>query len=364
MGDPAILLIISLAFIAVGLWLFWPDRGIFWRWQRARQMTERVLIEDALKHIYAYEEQERHPTLESLAGALRTSDDTVADLLTEMQVRELIMLTAGNMQLTPRGRDYALYIIRAHRLWESYLANKTGYDAADWHSQSERREHELSPTETDALAAELGHPRFDPHGDPIPTADGQIVDLHDQQPLAKLRLNQPARIVHLEDEPQTIYAQLLAEGLHLGMQVIVTERTAQRIRFWGDGDEHVLAPLLANNVSITPIRRDEMESGPFQSLDSLIAGESAQVTRISPRLQGAERRRLLDLGLLPGTVITAEMVSPSGDPTAYRVRGALIGLRKEQAAMIQIRPEAENPAAEPIGMLNGTKSVSQKGELA
>ena len=379
MNEPAILLIISLVCIGVALWLFWPDRGLFWRWQRARQMTERVLIEDALKHMYAYEEQGRHPTLESLAGALRTSDDTIANLLTAMQERELITLTAGNASLTTRGRDYALHIIRAHRLWESYLASKTGYDAADWHSQSEWREHELSPTDTNALAAELGHPRFDPHGDPIPTAEGEIVDRQDQQQLAQLRLNQPARIVHLEDEPQTVYAQLLAEGLHLGMQIIVIERTEQRIRFWGDGEEHVLAPLLANNVSVTPIQRDEVESGPFHSLDSLVRGESAQVTRISPRLQGAERRRLLDLGILPGTEIKAEMVSPSGDPTAYRVRGALIGLRKEQAAMIQIRsqdaPYEDAPhqgapqkddydEAAFVHAQNGEVSAAKKGELA
>ncbi|MCB0153338.1 MAG: ferrous iron transport protein A [Anaerolineae bacterium] len=57
--------------------------------------------------------------------------------------------------------------------------------------------------------------------------------------------------------------------------------------------------------------------------------------------RGAERRRFMDLGILPGTVITAEMISPSGDPTAYRVRGAVIGLRREQANLIQITRNVE-----------------------
>lgn len=336
MSNPLLLLTIAGVLIAIAAWLFWPERGIFWRWQQTRRMTERVLIEDALKHIYSRENQGRQPSLEGLAGVLRTTSDSVATLLTKMQENDLLTLSEGKPELTTRGRDYALHIIRAHRLWESYLANKTGYNAADWHNQSEKREHELSPTETDLLAAELGHPRFDPHGDPIPTATGDLSELPEHQPLAEWAINQPATIVHLEDEPQTIYAQLLAEGLHLGMQVIVTERSAHRIRFWGDGEEHVLAPLLASNVSVAAIQREEVQSGPYLSLRNLQTGESGKVIRISPRLQGAERRRMLDLGILPGTEIKAEMVSPSGDPTAYRVRGALIGLRKEQAEMIQI----------------------------
>lgn len=69
-------------------------------------------------------------------------------------------------------------------------------------------------------------------------------------------------------------------------------------------------------------------------LDELEAGQSAVVTGISN--DGPERRRMMDLGILPGAVITAEMRSPLGDPTAYRVRGALLALRRDQARHIQI----------------------------
>jgi Fe2+ transport system protein FeoA len=69
-------------------------------------------------------------------------------------------------------------------------------------------------------------------------------------------------------------------------------------------------------------------------LDELETGESAVVTGIGN--DGPERRRMMDLGILPGTVITAEMRSPLGDPTAYRVRGALLALRRDQARHIQI----------------------------
>jgi DtxR family Mn-dependent transcriptional regulator len=118
--------------------------------------------------------------------------------------------------------------------------------------------------------------------------------------------------------------------------VVVTKRSAHRLDFWGDGDDHVLAPLLANSISVVPIAQAELATEPSKLLSTLAIGESGAVLRISPRCQGAERRRLLDLGILPGTVIQAEMVSPSGDPMAYRIRGALIGLRKEQADLIQL----------------------------
>jgi DtxR family transcriptional regulator, Mn-dependent transcriptional regulator len=271
----------------------------------------------------------------------------VVTLLTEMQAHELITFDGDRPELTPQGRDYALQIIRAHRLWERYLADKTGYAAADWHSQSERQEHHLSRAEADALAQELGHPRFDPHGDPIPTSSGDLIEPEARYTLPNFPSNQYGQIIHLEDEPETVYAQLLAEGLYLGMTVLVTETTPQRIRFWAEGDEHVLAPMLAANISVVAVHPEgEIETGPSESLSQLKLGQTAKVTSISHLCRGTERRRFLDLGILPGTKVKAEMISPSGDPTAYRIRGALIGLRKEQANLIYITRELEAEAAQ------------------
>ncbi|GAB4309112.1 MAG: FeoA family protein [Phototrophicales bacterium] len=71
-----------------------------------------------------------------------------------------------------------------------------------------------------------------------------------------------------------------------------------------------------------------------QTLDQLQIGQKAVVKRLS--VDGINRRRLMDLGILPGTQLQAEMRSPLGDPVAYRVRGALIALRREQAQQIEI----------------------------
>jgi DtxR family Mn-dependent transcriptional regulator len=199
----------------------------------------------------------------------------------------------------------------------------------------------LSPDEVDALSAQLGHPTHDPHGDPIPTANGKVV-VHGGRPLTEMAVDDLVRIVHLEDEPPALYAQLVAEGLHPGMQARVTEITPQRVRFWSDGDEHVLAPVVAANVSVVPLSQPQeiVDGPPTTSLPHLKPGQKAQVANISPICQGNERRRLMDLGVLPGTLIETEFISPGGDPTAYRVRGTLLALRREQANFINILSES------------------------
>ncbi len=336
MPDPLISLIVAALLAVLGVWIFGPERGAFWRWQRARRMTARVLREDALKHIHQSEIHNRRPTIKSLAGALNVGSDEIADLLEQLEAGDLLQIEGDDFHLTPVGRDYALQIIRAHRLWERYLADATGFDEKEWHVQAEQYEHTLSPAEASQLSARLGNPTHDPHGDPIPTAEGKMV-YRERVALPDLAVDKPARIVHLEDEPEAVFAQLVAEGLHVGMIVRMVEASPRRIRFWAGGDEHTLAPLIAANVGVEPLPDEVREQQPLgETLTNLTPGESGQVVSISPRIRGAERRRLMDLGILPGTVIEAEMDSPSGDPTAYRVRGAVIALRSTQADHIRI----------------------------
>ena len=300
------------------------------------QLADRILSEDALKHIYKCEQDGRRPTLESLAGVLQVSPDEVSMLVTKMAHHRLIQIEGNTFHLTTGGCAYALQIIRAHRLWEHYLAEETGFDEAEWHARAERREHHLTPEEVDALSAQLSHPTYDPHGDPIPTPQGEI-EPEAGLPLSTLKPGQLVRIVHLEDEPPIVFAQLMAENLHPGLALELTETTPQRIGFRAGGREHTLAPILAANVFVFPLTEKQIsEMQPTEPLAGLSPGQRGRVVSLSPACRGAERRRLMDLGIVPGTVIGAELRSPGGDPTAYDIRGALIALRREQAALINI----------------------------
>jgi DtxR family Mn-dependent transcriptional regulator len=339
MPDPLLSLVIAVVLIALGAFVFWPERGLYWRWQRTNQMTERIHTEDALKHIQSRETHGEKASLESLAGVLNISRDKAAGVLSTLESHDLIEMQGTAFKLTPPGHEYALRIIRAHRLYERYLADETGYEETDWHERAERFEHTLTPAEADALAARLGNPTHDPHGDPIPTASGHMV-YQERTHLTSLELNKPARIVHLEDEPEVVYAQLVAEGLHVGQEVRLLESSPQRVRFWAGGDEHVLAPVVAANIAVEQMpEKSQQEEVQGKTLSSLQPGQTSQVLRLSHNIRGAERRRLMDLGVLPGTEISNEMSSMSGDPSAYRIRDAVIALRKSQADLIFISPQ-------------------------
>lgn len=340
MYDPLSALLAATALLIIAAILFWPKQGIVPRWQRERRMTKRVRSEDALKHIYQRELEGRQPSMESIAGALHISLNEAADLFALMEADQLVQVDQGDIKLTTKGSETALHIIRAHRLWERYLAEQTGFNEETWHEQADHWEHALTPVAADDLSAQLGYPTYDPHGDPIPTATGELKE-QEGQSLAKSSGDSLARIVHLEDEPEVVYAQLVAEGLHPGQVVRVIESNSERVRFWTNGNEHVLAPIVASNISVIPLTKREEERVDQERssirLSLLDLGESAEVLSISSASRGAERRRLLDLGIVPGTAVTAEVRSPGGDPTAYRIRGSLIALRKNQAQMIKIK---------------------------
>ena len=339
MPDPLIAILIASGLAMIAWLLFRPQEGLVPRWRKARQVTNRVLLEDALKHLQRCERHGDKPSLQSIAGALDISVNQAAQIATELQKMELIILENGEFRLTPAGREYALRIIRAHRLWEEYLAEQTGFNEAEWHDQADQYEHLLSAEQAQELAQQLGNPVYDPHGDPIPGPGGQFKH-HAGQPLIAMDLDTPLRIIHIEDEPEEIYAQLVAENLTPGMFARLVENSPQRVRFWIGDEEHILAPIVAANISVVPVPEQQIEQVQLGiPLNDLNPGQSSQVVALSPRLRGADRRRIMDLGILPGTTIEVEMTSPSGDPTAYNVRGALIALRKEQARLIRV----ENP---------------------
>jgi len=320
-----------------GAALVWPQWGLIARWRRARELTERSQREDVLKHLLKCEANGRQASLDSIAGALHVSTGEAADLVQDLEERGLLAYADSDLRLEPGGREMALHIVRAHRLWESYLAEQTGVAETEWHQRAERQEHLLTPQETEALAARLGHPTHDPHGDVIPGRE-ETLPADSGQPLGALPVQTRAVITHIEDEPPTIYAQLCAQGLRPGMHITVLEKAPQRLRFWADGNEHVLAPVLANNITVSALQ----EPAPIRAekfLNHLQRGERAKVLGLVPACRGAERRRLLDLGFVAGTPVEIEITSPMGDPVGYRLRGTVIALRREQAGLIRIGTE-------------------------
>lgn len=335
MVDPALALLIFGFLALVVALLVWPDKGLVSRLLRFLEMTEKVRLEDSLKHLYKCEYSGRPCSVDTVAGALEVSRSQSVHLLGRLEELGLAREVPEGFELTKEGRDYALHIVRTHRLLERYLADRTGILPEDWHGEAERREHRLSPDERESLAARLGHPVYDPHGDPIPTARGELPPRLGI-PLTALDPGEVACIVHLGDEPREVYEALTRAGLTPLMSVRVLEGEPGEVRFVGGGREHSFPPVLARNITVEPTPEGEPAEVQEATLADVPEGEVATVRGIHPGLQGPQRRRLLDLGLVPGTPVEAELAAAGGDPVAYRIRGALIALRRDQAGWIQV----------------------------
>lgn len=335
MVDPGLALFVFGLLVLALAGLLWPRVGVVPRLLRLARLDERVRLEDALKHVYKCQRSGRTCSLESLAGGLEVSRAEAALLLSRLAEMGLLHTGGAGPTLTEAGEQSALRIVRTHRMWERYLADRTGVPSGEWHDEAERMEHSLSTDEVDALESRLGHPRWDPHGDPIPTSAGQIppdqgIGLDAAEP------GRTVEIVHLEDEPREIYDALLKGGLALGGRLDIVERTDQAVRVRAGGREWLLDPVAAGNVTVRHLPVGEHAEIAGTTLLDARPHETVRVVSISQTCQGTQRRRLVDLGLVPGTEVTPELTSAAGDPVAYRIRGALIALRRTQAAWIGV----------------------------
>lgn len=337
---PGVLLAIGGGALLAVCLLFWPRFGLVALWRSIHLNTRRIQIEHALKYMFNNEYMQHKTTVETLAAKLPVSRKRAAALLSRMASRALVKQVEGGYRLTSDGSAYALRIVRAHRLWERYLADETGLRGDEWHRKAERLEHTTTPEEVEALADQLGNPLYDPHGAPIPSADG-VIGPPMAQPATSFAAGDIVIVTRIEKDLEQLYSQITAEGIIPGMQLRILEMSAQRIRFSSQQNEHVLAPVVASRIMAVPLPSQLPEAIYNETLSTLKTGETAKVIRFSPNCRGIERRRLMDLGIIPGTLVKAELDSPFGDPKAYRVRETAIALRRELADLIYIEKVKE-----------------------
>ncbi len=312
------------------------------RWQAARRETrDRRRLEDALKHLFEAEYRGRHGSLSSLGGTLDLRGSSLLALVARMQKQGLIEPRGQEFGLTPEGERLALQVVRAHRLLERYFADEARLPIGKVHRAAERGEHTLSPAAADRLSASLGHPAYDPHGDPIPTREGAVAPPAGT-PATSWPSDQLGRVVHLEDEPEISFAQIIAEGLRVGQYVRVLESTADRVVMTDGEHEFRLAPAVAANVFLAAAERTAWPERVVRLAD-LADNRLAEVVTLDDACQGFSRRRLMDLGFTEGARIRPALRTFAGDPRAYEVRGTTIALRRDQASQVLVRPLADAP---------------------
>ncbi len=157
--------------------------------------------------------------------------------------------------LTESGRREALRLVRRHRLIETFLLEHLGYPLTDLHEEAERLEHAVSDEFTERLARLLGHPRYDPHGDPIPAADGTLKEKEDK-PLSESEPRSRVRISRLEHRDSPALAYLADRGLVPGKPLRIKEvRALDGVVTVEDeeGNTHTLGHPLASSIFATSI---------------------------------------------------------------------------------------------------------------
>ncbi|MEO7985955.1 MAG: metal-dependent transcriptional regulator [Gemmatimonadales bacterium] len=181
-------------------------------------------VEDYLKAIYRLSPEGRTASTSEIAHLLELSPPSVSGMVKRLSELGLLEhLPYKGVQLTAEGRRAALRMVRRHRLIEAYLVEFLGYSWDIVHAEAERLEHAVSDNLVERMAAALGHPAVDPHGDPIPTADGSIEELA-STPLAVLQVGDTAEIVRVAEGDSERLRYLATLGLRPGAVVTLLGR--------------------------------------------------------------------------------------------------------------------------------------------
>jgi DtxR family Mn-dependent transcriptional regulator len=182
-------------------------------------------IEDYVKVIYGFTEWQDKPiTSSQLAQRLGVANSSVSEMVRKLKDQGLVdHKPYSAITLTAAGIRLALSMVRRHRLIETYLVQELGYRWDEVHDEAELLEHAVSDTFIERMAAKLGDPQRDPHGDPIPTADG-AVHMPAAHLLAELDTGHTGRITRISDENPDLLRYLSAEGIDLDADVQVMGR--------------------------------------------------------------------------------------------------------------------------------------------
>lgn len=182
--------------------------------------------ENYLKAIYSLEE--RHSgaiSTNDLAEVMETKASSVTDMVKRLSEKQLISYKKyQGCSLTDLGRKTALKTIRKHRLWEVFLVEKLNFGWDEVHDIAEQLEHIRSIELTDKLEAFLDFPKFDPHGDPIPTKEGEIQHRTNTCKLSELIKDKKAVVIGVDDGSPSLLKYLMRQNIKIGSEVVLNEK--------------------------------------------------------------------------------------------------------------------------------------------
>jgi DtxR family Mn-dependent transcriptional regulator len=190
-------------------------------------------VEDYLKQILLEEQGSEGPPVSPgrIAAALSVAPGTVTAMLKTLAASSLITYEPyTGAGLTDAGRELALHVLRRHRLIELFLVQVMGIDWSEVHDEAERLEHAVSDLLIERIDEMLGYPAVDPHGDPIPTPGGEVVEPR-LPTLVACATGQPLRVARVLDQDPSFLQLVEREGLKPGraLEVLSRDRAADTV---------------------------------------------------------------------------------------------------------------------------------------
>ena len=179
--------------------------------------------ENYLKSIYHLSLNSESVSTNQLAARLNTSAASVTDMLKKLADKQLINYARyQGVSLTPEGQKIALHIVRKHRLWEYFLVEKLDFKWDEVHEMAEELEHISSTELIDRLDQFMGHPKYDPHGDPIPDSKGNF-KMHELKLVSLAAVNECGIISGVRDHSPGFLQYLEKQQLTIGKKIQVAE---------------------------------------------------------------------------------------------------------------------------------------------
>ncbi len=207
-----------------------------------------------LKAIFKISEREEKPaSTNHISQLMEVSAASVSDMLKRLAKKELIHYEKHRgVVLTDTGRQQAIHLTRKHRLWEVFLVEKLNFSWDEVHEVAEELEHIESAKLIDQLDAFLGFPKFDPHGDPIPDANGQYA-FRKQMPMSEMNIGPIGVVVGVKEHSTPFLQYLDKVHLNLGSEFTILERFDydQSIKIQLTDDSiHLLTQKVAQHIFV------------------------------------------------------------------------------------------------------------------
>ena len=214
------------------------------------------VIEDYLKTIYDLTVESGRATTNQIAERMGVTPASVTNMIQKLAATDPPLLEYRKhhgVTLTPEGEKIALEIIRHHRLLEVFLHQTLGYSWDEVHEEADRLEHVISEDFENRIDESLGHPRLDPHGDPIPSRDLHLPD-GNMIPLTQIQPGQRATIQRVRDTNPEMLRYLSELGLTPGARITVLEVSPfdenLRLQIGKKEETIVLGPKVTSQVYV------------------------------------------------------------------------------------------------------------------